>query len=159
ILGGYHILRELGRGSMGAVYLAREISLSRDVALKVMKPQWAANPTFVARFTREAYAAAQLTHENVVQSYDFGQGNGRTYFSVEFVEGQTLGGLLRQTERLDALEAVAYVLQAARGLKCAHDQSMVHRDVKPDNLLLNRHGVVKVAELGLVKTPESAEAD
>jgi eukaryotic-like serine/threonine-protein kinase len=159
ILGGYHILREIGRGGMGAVYLARQISLNRNVALKVMKPLWAANSTFVARFTREAYAAAQLTHHNVVQIYDFGEDKGTTYFSMEFVEGQTLGGLLRDKERLDVEEAVGYVLQAARGLKCAHDQSMVHRDIKPDNLLLNRQGVVKVADLGLVKTPEVAEAE
>jgi eukaryotic-like serine/threonine-protein kinase len=159
ILGGYHILRELGRGGMGAVYLARQISLNRNVALKVMKPLWAANATFVARFTREAYAAAQLTHNNVVQIYDFGEDKGTTYFSMEFVEGQTLGGLIRVKERLDVEEAVGYVLQAARGLKCAHDQSMVHRDIKPDNLLLNRQGIVKVADLGLVKTPEAAEAD
>ena len=159
ILGGYHILRELGRGGMGAVYLARQISLNRNVALKVMKPQWAANSTFVARFTREAYAAAQLTHHNVVQIYDFGEDKGTTYFSMEFVEGQTLGGLIREKEKLDVEEAVGYVLQAARGLKCAHDQSMVHRDIKPDNLLLNRQGVVKVADLGLVKTPEAAEAE
>src|SRR4029077_6096784 len=82
-----------------------------------------------------------------------------TYFSMEFVEGQTLGGLVRDKERLDVEEAVGYILQAARGLKSAHDQSMVHRDVKPDNLLLNRQGVVKVADLGLVKTPEDAEAE
>jgi hypothetical protein len=144
---------------MGAVYLARQISLNRNVALKVMKPQWAANSTFVARFTREAYAAAQLTHHNVVQIYDFGEDKGTAYFSMEFVEGQTLGGLVRDKERLDVEEAVGYVLQAARGLKCAHDQSMVHRDIKPDNLLLNRQGVVKVADLGLVKTPEAAEAE
>jgi serine/threonine protein kinase len=158
-LGGYHILRELGRGGMGPVYLARQISLNRDVALKLMKPQWAANSTFVARFTREAYAAAQLTHHNLVQVYDFGEDKGTTYFSMEFIEGPTLGGLVRQKERLDVEEAVGYVLQAARGLKCAHDQSMVHRDIKPENLLLNRQGVVKVADLGLVKTPEAAEAD
>ena len=144
---------------MGAVYLARQISLNRNVALKVMKPLWAANSTFVARFTREAYAAAQLTHHNVVQIYDFGEDKGTTYFSMEFVEGQTLGALVREKERLDVEEAVGYVLQAARGLKCAHDQSMVHRDIKPDNLLLNRQGVVKVADLGLVKTPEAAEAE
>src|SRR5262249_40847095 len=159
ILGGYHILKELGRGGMGAVYLARQVSLNRNVALKVMKPQWANNATFVARFTREAYAAAQLTHHNVVQIYDFGEDKGTTYFSMEFVEGRTLGGLIREKQRLDVEEAVGYVLQAARGLKCAHDQSMVHRDIKPDNLLLNRQVVVKVADLGLVKTPEAAEAE
>lgn len=158
-LGGYQIIKELGRGGMGAVYLARQLSLNRKVALKVMRPEWARNATFVARFTREAYAAAQLTHHNVVQIYDFGEDKGTTYFSMEFVAGQTLGGLVKQMKRLDPEQAVGYILQAARGLKYAHDQSMIHRDIKPDNLLLNEQGVVKVADLGLVKTPEAAEAE
>ena len=132
-LGPYTLEKLLGRGGMGAVYLARQLSLNRNVALKVMKPQWASNATFVARFTREAYAAAQLTHHNVVQIYDFGQDKGTTYFSMEFVQGQTLGSLLREKRRLDVEEAAGYVLQAARGLKCAHDQSMIHRDIKPED--------------------------
>jgi len=159
MLGGYLILKELGWGGMGAVYLARQLSLNRNVTLKVMKPLWASNATFVARFTREAYAAAQLTHHNLVQIYDFGEHRGTTYFSVEYVEGQTLGAWVREKGRLDVEEAVGYILQAARGLKYAHDQSMIHRDIKPENLLLNRQGAVKVADLGLVKTPQVAEAD
>ena len=158
-IGGYQVLKELGRGGMGAVYLAKQLSLNRNVALKVMKPEWCRNATFVARFTREAYAAAQLTHHNVVQIYDFGEDRGVTYFSMEFVEGQTLSGLVRKKKRLEVEEAVGYVLQAARGLKHAHDQSMIHRDIKPENLLLSTQGIVKVADLGLVKTPETAELD
>src|SRR5207302_3462843 len=87
VLGGYQILKELGRGGMWAVYLARQLSLNRNVALKVMRPEWARNATFVARFTREAYAAAQLTHHNVVQIYDFGEERGTAYFSMEYVDG------------------------------------------------------------------------
>src|SRR5205085_2799317 len=135
------------------------LSLDRNVALKVMKPEWAKDATFVARFTREAYAAAQLTHHNVVQIYDFGEDAGTNFFSMEFVDGQTLAGLVREKQKLDVEEAVGYVLQAARGLKFAHDQSLIHRDVKPENLLLNRQGIVKVADLGLVKTPGVADAD
>jgi serine/threonine protein kinase len=158
-IGPYQVLRELGQGGMGAVYLARQLSLNRNVALKVMKPEWANDATFLARFTREAYAAAQLTHHNIVQIYDFGEDEGTAYFSMEFVDGVNLAGLVRQKTRLDVEEAAGYVLQAARGLKFAHDQSLIHRDVKPENLLLNRHGVVKVADLGLVKTPEVAAAE
>ncbi len=158
-LGGYQIVEELGRGGMGAVYLARQLSLDRNVALKVMKPEWASNPTFVSRFTREAYAAAQLVHHNVVQIYDFGEDRGTNYFSMEFVQGQTLSALLREKKKLDPEVAVGFVLQAARGLRYAHDQSMIHRDIKPDNLLVNDQGVVKVADLGLVKTPTMAEAE
>ena len=158
-LGGYQILKQLGRGGMGAVYLARQLSLQRNVALKVMRPEWASNPVFVSRFTREAYAAAQLTHHNVVQIYDFGEDKGTNYFSMEFVPGQSLAEVIKERKRLDPEVAVGYVLQAARGLKSAHDQSMIHRDIKPDNLMLNTQGVVKVADLGLVKTPAYAEVE
>ncbi len=151
MLGGYRILRELGRGAMGAVYLARQVSLDRNVALKVIQSRLASNPTFIARFTREAYAAAQLSHPNVVQIYDLGCEGDTYYFSMEFVEGESLGSLVERSGKLDGDTAVRYILQAARGLKFAHDQGLVHRDIKPDNLLLSKHGVVKLADLGLVK--------
>jgi serine/threonine protein kinase len=156
-LGGYQILKELGRGGMGAVYLARQVSLDRPVALKVMNAQWAKNPNFVVRFTREAYAAAQLLHHNVVQVYDIGEHAGIHYFSMEFVEGQSLGDKLKKDGKLAPELAASYILQAARGLKYAHDRGMIHRDVKPDNLMLNTQGVVKVADLGLVRTPGMIE--
>ena len=151
-LGGYRLVKELGRGGMGSVYLARQVSLDRDVALKVMSPRFADDPKFVARFTREAYAAAQLVHHNVVQIYDFGEDHGTSYFSMEFVDGENLSSVVKKKTRLDPEEAVGYVLQAARGLKFAHDQSLIHRDIKPDNLMINSQGIVKVADLGLVKT-------
>ena len=158
-IGGYRVLRELGRGAMGAVYLARQLSLDRDVAIKTIQGKWADNPTFVARFTREAYAAAQLTHHNVVQIYDLGVAEGTHYFSMELVRGQSLDRVVKREQKLDAELAVGYVLQAARGLEFAHNHGMVHRDVKPANLMLNEHGVVKVADLGLVKTPQAAAAE
>jgi hypothetical protein len=156
-LGGYRIERRLGGGGMGAVYLARQLSLDRDVALKVMHPSLAKDPQFVARFTREAYAAAQLTHHNVVQIHDIGAEGEVHYFSMEFVGGRTLGEMVEKEGKLDADVAAGYALQAARGLKFAHDHGMIHRDIKPDNLLINDQGIVKVADLGLVKTPEGSE--
>lgn len=156
-LGGYRILREIGRGGMGTVYLAQQLSLDRVVALKVMNPTWGSNPAFVARFLREAYAAAQLAHHNIVQIYDFGKDRGVTYFSMEYVDGRTLGEIVKNDGRLDAERAVGYILQAARGLQYAHERGMIHRDIKPDNLMLNAQGVVKVADLGLVKTPGVAD--
>ena len=158
-LGGYQIIKELGRGGMGAVYLARQLSLDRKVALKVMDPRWASNPAFMARFTREAYAAAQLVHHNVVQVYDIGADQGISYFSMEFVEGQSLGELIKKQGKLDPPTAVAYTMQAARGLKFGHDRGLIHRDIKPDNLMVNDQGIVKVADLGLVKTPEMIASD
>lgn len=150
-IGGYKIIKELGRGAMGAVYLARQLSLDRDVALKTIQAQWANHPTFIARFTREAYAAAQLTHHNVVQIYDLGVDGGSNYFSMEFVRGESLDEIVHRTGPLSPDVAVGYTLQAARGLHYAHTHGMVHRDVKPANMLLNDQGVVKIADLGLVK--------
>lgn len=152
-LGGYEVIKVLGRGGMGSVLLGRQISLDRKVALKVMNPRIAKNPGFVARFTREAYAAAQLTHHNVIQIYDIGEERGQHYFSMEFVPGQSLMDLVKKEGKLSAEAAVGYVLQAARGLRYGHNQGMVHRDIKPDNLMLNTEGIVKVADLGLVKLP------
>jgi eukaryotic-like serine/threonine-protein kinase len=158
-LGGYEVVKELGRGGMGAVYLARQVSLDRPVALKVMNEHWADDPVFLARFTREAYAAAQLVHHNVVQIYDFGEDKGVNFFSMEFVEGKSLGDLIKKNGKICAEEAIGYTLQAARGLKFAHDRGMIHRDIKPDNLMLNNQGIVKVADLGLVKTPAMSKEE
>ena len=158
LLGGYVVLRELSRVSMGPVYLAKPLWLDRNVSLKVMKLLWARNAPFVARFTREAYAAAQLSHYNLAQIHDFGEARGTTYFCTEYVDGQNLADLIAQRKRLGAEEAAGYVLQAARGLRYAHDQSLIHRDIKPENLVVNRQGLLKVADLGLVNTPALAEA-
>ncbi|HEY3790001.1 MAG TPA: serine/threonine-protein kinase, partial [Urbifossiella sp.] len=152
---GYRILMELGRGGMGTIFLAKQLSLDRPVALKIMAKRWASDPTFVARFTREAYAAAQLSHPNIVQIHDIGEVDGSRFFSMEFVPGRSLADVVRLQGKLDPEAAVGYILQAARGLKHAHDRGMIHRDVKPDNLLLDEQGLVKVADLGLVKTGTS----
>jgi serine/threonine protein kinase len=153
---GYRIDGVIGYGGMGTVYVARQMSLDRPVALKVMSRVWASDPVFVARFVREAYAAAQLNHTNVVQIYDIGEVGESRYFSMEYVAGRSLAEVVKAQGKLDVETAVGYVLQAARGLKHAHDRGIIHRDVKPDNLLLDAHGVVKVADLGLVKTPDLA---
>ncbi len=156
-LGGYRVLRELGRGGMGAVYLAKQNSLNRQVAIKTIRPQLAGNPAFISRFTREAYAAAQLTHHNIVQVFDLSEDSGTHFFSMEYVEGVPLDKLLMERKQVEPKAAIGFVLQAARGLQFAHEHGMVHRDVKPANLLLNQHGIVKIADLGLVKTRDSSD--
>ncbi|MGI9474251.1 MAG: bifunctional serine/threonine protein kinase/MFS transporter [Rubripirellula sp.] len=156
-LGGYRILKLLGRGAMGSVYEAKQVSLDRQVALKTIRGRMADNPASLARFAREAYAAAQLTHHNVVQIYDFGEDAGRHFFSMEWVRGGPLDALIREKGPLEARVAASYALQAARGLQFAHRNGMVHRDVKPANLLLSDEGVIKVADLGLVKIPDQGE--
>jgi hypothetical protein len=149
---GYRTIRELGRGGMGTVFLAQQLSLDRPVALKIMAKRWASDPVFVARFTREAFAAAQLRHPNIVHIHDIGDSDGGRFFSMEYVPGRSLADVVRKRGKLDPETAVGYILQAARGLKHAHDRGMIHRDVKPENLLLDDDGLVKVADLGLVKT-------
>ena len=156
LLDGYLVLRELSRADMGPVYLARPLWLNRNITLRVMKLLWARNATFVARFTREAYAAAQLRHYNLARILDFGEARGTTYFCTEHVDGQSLAESAGQKKRLGSEEAAGYVLQAARGLRYAHDQGLIHRDIKPENMLVDRQGLVKVADLGLVNTPELA---
>jgi len=158
-LGGYRLIRVLGRGAMGAVYEAKQISLDRTVALKTIRDRLMNKPSALARFTREAYAAAQLNHHNVVQIYDFGEDAGQHYFSMERVDGAALSEVVQERGPLEAKLAATYIAQAARGLQFAHRSGMVHRDVKPANLLLSRDGVVKVADLGLVKIPDQQEVD
>lgn len=156
-LGGYRLIRELGRGGLGIVYLAKQLSLNRNVALKLVQSRIASSPSAISRFIREAYAAAQLVHHNVVQVYDLGQENGTNFFSMEYVQGKNLSELVRERGMIPPREAAGYVLQAARGLKFVHHQGMVHRDIKPANLILDHHGVIKVADLGLVKIPATSD--
>ncbi|MHB8878144.1 MAG: protein kinase domain-containing protein [Myxococcaceae bacterium] len=157
-LGGYKLVARIGAGGMGTVWLARQLSLDRNVAVKILRPTLGEDPTFVVQFTHEAFAAAQLVHHNIAQIYDTGTEGSLHYFSMEYVEGESLSALLRREGKLDSEVAAGYVLQAARGLKFAHDRQMIHRDIKPENLLLNRDGIVKVADLGLVKRTDEEEA-
>jgi len=158
-LGGYRIIKELGHGAMGTVYLAEQTSLKRKVALKTIRRRAADDPAAIARFLREAYAAAKLSHPNVVQIYDLGEQQGIYYFSMEYVSGEPLSAVVARQGPLPPERAVRYIIQAARGLKFAHDHGLVHRDVKPANLLLSRDGVVKVADLGLVKSAAAEQAE
>ena len=156
-LGGYRIIKELGAGGMGSVYLAKQISLDRSCALKTIRAKWAQNPPVIARFIREAYAAAQLTHHNVVQIYDLGVDGNTNFFSMELVSGGSLDDQLKAKGKLPPKLAATLILQASRGLKFAHDHGMVHRDIKPANLMMTSDGMVKVADMGLVKTQSADE--
>lgn len=151
VLGGLQLLARIGAGGMGTVWLARQMSLDRNVAVKILRPTLGDDPAFVIQFTHEALAAAQLVHHNIAQIYDIGLDQGLHYFSMEYVDGEPLSALLKREERLHPEVAAGYVLQAARGLKFAHERGLIHRDVKPENLLLNRDGIIKVADMGLVK--------
>src|SRR5262245_5263700 len=144
------LLELLGRGGMGAVYKARQKNLDRIVALKVIPPEAAKDPTFAERFQREARAMARLNHANIVTVYDFGQIGDLYYLLMEYVDGVNLRHALRAA-RLAPTEALAIVPQICDALQYAHDQGVVHRDIKPENILLDRLGRVKIADFGLAK--------
>ncbi len=144
------ILECLGRGGMGVVYKARQKTLNRLVALKLLAPERANDPQFAGRFEKEARALAALNHPNIVTIYDHGQAGGFYYLLMEFVDGVTLRQLLTK-ERISTREALAIVPQICDALQFAHDQGIVHRDIKPENILLDRRGRVKVADFGLAK--------
>jgi predicted Ser/Thr protein kinase len=144
------VLELLGRGGMGAVYLARHPALNRLIALKILPPESTQRTGFVERFTREAQALAKLNHPNIVAVHDFGEAGGMPYFLMEFVEGITLRQLVQQ-RRLEPREALQIVPQICDALQYAHDEGVVHRDIKPENILIDRKGRVKIADFGIAK--------
>lgn len=144
------LLECLGRGGMGVVYKARQKSLNRLVALKLLAPERANDPQFAARFEREAHALAALNHPNIVDVYDFGQAGGFYFLLMEFVDGVNLRQLL-QAKRLTPKEALSIVSPICDALQCAHDHGILHRDIKPENLLIDKTGVVKIADFGIAK--------
>ena len=143
--GRYELHRRIARGGMAEVFLARDQLLDRPVAVKVLFPQYAADPTFVARFRREAQAAANLNHPSIVAVYDWGH-QDETYFIVmEYVEGQSLAELLADEGPLNILRSVEIVRDVAAALGFAHQNGTVHRDVKPGNILIDPAGRAKVS--------------
>jgi serine/threonine-protein kinase len=154
LVGKYIILDRLGSGSMGRVYKAHHQLMGRVVALKIIAPEIVTNERVVARFQREMRLVGRLDHPNVVRAFDADQANGILYIVMEHVTGQSLGQRLKEGP-VPAVEAVGYAAQAALGLAHAHAQGIVHRDVKPSNLLLNDEKQVKVLDLGLGVLMES----
>ncbi len=155
-LGGYELLNRIGSGGMGTVYRARHRRMGRDVALKVLAGPAAGIPDCVRRFWREVETAAKLAHPNLVTAYDAGEDQGVPYLVSEFIDGTDLARLVWRDGPLPIATALEYVLQAARGLAHAHAQGVVHRDVKPANLLVDRRGVVRVLDVGLARLVRGA---
>ena len=153
----YEIERRLGAGGMSTVFLATDSVLERAVAVKLLAEHLADDEDFVARFRREALAAARLQHPNIVQVFDSGQDpeSHRHYIVMEFVEGPSAADLLREYRELDVEQTVAIVRDACHGLDYAHRAGVVHRDVKPGNLLLAEEtGITKLADFGIAKAAE-----
>jgi eukaryotic-like serine/threonine-protein kinase len=153
LAGRYELGERLGVGGMSTVRLARDRRLEREVAVKVLAEHLAQDPQFVARFRREALAAARLVHPNIVQVFDFGldEPTGRHYIVMERIRGQSAAEILRERSILPVSEALAIVSHACRGLDYAHRNGVVHRDIKPGNLLRSEEGTVKVADFGIAR--------
>lgn len=147
--GEFHVLRRLGQGGMGQVYLAEQVSLKRKVALKILRPELAANSTSLQRFKAEAEAVARATHANIVQIYAIGEANGLNFMALEYVEGRNLREYLEKKGPPEVLIALSIIRQVAAALQRAHEMGLIHRDIKPENVLLTRKGEVKVADFGL----------
>jgi serine/threonine-protein kinase len=158
-LGPYKILSQLGTGGMAQVYLAEHVRMHRKVALKVLAPKYALDPAIVEQFYREGRAAAAVDHPNIVRAYDIDCENNTHFLVLEYIEGQTLGERrLAAGGRLSVAEACGYALQAAAGLQHAHEKGLAHRDINPNNLLVDTNGVVKILDLGLAQFFQSGNA-
>jgi len=155
---GYKVLGKLGSGAMAVVYKAKQLSLDRTVAIKVLPRRFTEKPDYVRRFYKEGRIAAKLNHNNIVQAIDVGEAGGLYYFVMEYVEGKTLYDDLSRGKIFDEAEALEIVIQLAKALAHAHAHGMIHRDVKPKNIMINTDGVVKLADMGLARETSDVEA-
>ncbi len=157
-LPGYQILNKAGAGAMAVVYKAKQLSLDRTVAIKVLPRRLSKNAEFVERFYREGRAAAQLNHPNIVQAIDVGEANGYHYFVMEYVEGCTVYDELAEGKVYSEQEAVDFITQIAGALLHSHERGFIHRDVKPKNIMLTKHRVAKLADMGLAREATDHQA-
>jgi len=155
---GYKVLEKLGSGAMAVVYKARQLSLDRIVAIKVLPKRFSEKSNYIRRFYKEGKLAAKLNHNNIVQAIDVGEVGGLYYFVMEYVEGKTLYDDLSDGKVLGEQEALEIVIQLANALAHAHSMGMIHRDVKPKNIMINTEGTVKLADMGLARETSDIQA-
>ncbi len=155
---GYKILGKLGAGAMAIVYKGKQLSLNRTVAIKVLPKRFSENSEYVERFYKEGQAAGKLNHNNIVQAFDVGEAGGYHYFVMEYVEGKTLYEDLAAGKVFGEEEALDIIIQVANALAHAHACGLIHRDVKPKNVMINIAGVVKLADMGLARETTDIEA-
>jgi serine/threonine protein kinase/tetratricopeptide (TPR) repeat protein len=155
LLGGrYEVLQLLGEGGMGAVYKAADRELDRFVALKVIRPELASNPSILARFKQELLLAHQVTHRNVIRIYDLGEAEGVKFITMEFIEGKDLRSLIREKQKFSPEESVEVIQQVCQALDAAHSVGVIHRDLKPQNIMQDASGRILVMDFGLARTLE-----
>jgi serine/threonine-protein kinase len=157
-LAGCRLLKKIGEGGMGAVYLAEDGARKRKVAIKILPKKHASDAAFLQRFRREAEAATTLDHPNIVQAYSAGEDRGYHFYVMEYCEGESLRKRIERLKFLPAADASQLVLQISQGLRHAHDQGFIHRDIKPDNVIVTPAGVVKILDFGLAKNLEDTNA-
>lgn len=155
---GYKVLGKLGAGAMAVVYKAMQLSLKRTVAIKVLPKRFTENPEYVQRFYKEGQAAGKLNHPNIVQAIDVGEAGGYHYFVMEYVEGKTIADDIANGQVCGEKEAIEIIIQVCHALEHAHAHGLVHRDVKPKNIMINTQGVVKLADMGLARETTDIEA-
>jgi serine/threonine-protein kinase len=151
-LGDFRLLAKLGQGGMGSVFKAEQMSRNRLVALKVMNKDLARKPGYIERFQQESRFMGRLNHPNLIKCYAAGESHGFVYLAMEFIDGGSLGDRLSKEKVLTPSEAVRIALGIAHGLKAAHEVGLVHRDIKPDNILMSSNGQPKISDLGLAKS-------
>src|SRR5579863_6569570 len=151
----YEILQVLGQGGMGAVYKARDMELERFVALKLIRPDLANNPEILRRFKQELILAREVSHRNVIRIFDLGEAEGFKFITMEFVEGRDLRAVLRERSKLSPDEAVRIIAQVCRALEAAHIAGVVHRDLKPQNIMLDAKDRVYVMDFGIAHSLET----
>ena len=152
----YEIHKRVGRGGMADVFMARDLLLDREVAIKILFPEFAIDPNFVERFRREAQAAANLSHPNIVNVYDWGKYEGTYFIAMEYVQGRTLAEILKTNKQLTPTQAAEIASEVAAALGFAHEAELAHRDIKPANILIGSNGQVKVADFGIARAMNSA---
>ena len=145
----YTILNLIGQGGMADVYLAHDEILNREVAIKVLRPKLSEDPMTLVRFTREASAASRLSHPNVVDIYDVGESDGLHYIVMEYIRGQTLKQLIVRRGALDYREALSMMKQLISAVVSAHHHQIIHRDIKPQNILVKSDGTLKITDFGI----------
>ena len=153
----YQIIRTIGEGGMANVYLAHDIILDRDVAVKVLRGDLAHDEKFVRRFQREAISASSLSHPNIVEMYDVGEDDGNYYIVMEYIDGKTLKNLIKKRGALTLPEVIDIMLQLTSAVMCAHDSYIIHRDIKPQNVLIKEDGTVKITDFGIAMALNSTE--
>ena len=151
----YEIIDRVGSGGMADVYKAKCHRLNRYVAIKVLKQEYSSDAKFFAKFRAEAQSVAGLSHPNIVNVYDVGEDNGLHYIVMELVEGITLKKFIEKKGKLDVKEAVGIGIQIAQGMEAAHNNHIIHRDIKPQNIIISKEGKVKVTDFGIAKAATS----